>query len=109
MPFHTIVYIIRVFILKNKIFVYIKKCRVICQLSVGQCLNAYVYLIAVKSELAQIVALLLLSKSFYIGIMMNSQLKFTPQIIKRVKIVLVPVCSCMLLDLHYWLRVAQQK
>lgn len=109
MPFHTIVYIIRVFILKNKIFVYIKKCHVICQLSVGQCLNACVYLIAVKSELAQIVALLLLSKSFYIGIMMNSQLKFTPQIIKRVKIVLVPVCSCMLLDLHYWLRVAQQK
>lgn len=40
---------------------------------------------------------------------MNSQLKFSAQIIKRVKIVLVPVCSCMLLGSYYWFRVAQQK
>lgn len=69
--------------------------------------NACVYLIAVRSEFALTVAVLLLSKSFYIGIMMNSQLKFTPQIIKRVKIVFVLVCSCTLLGFYYWLRVAQ--
>lgn len=86
---------------------YIKKCYIIYWLSVGQCIYACVYFIAVKSEFAKTVVLLL-SKSFYIGIRINSQLKFTPQIIKRMKTVLVPVCSCMLLDFCYWLRVAQQ-
>lgn len=75
----------------------------------GQCIYASVYLIAVKLEFAQTVAVLLLSKSFYIGIAMYSQLKFTPQVIKRMKIILVPVCSCMLLGFYNWLRIAQQK
>lgn len=70
---------------------------------------ARVYLIAVKLEFAQSVAVLLLSKVFYTRIMMNLQLKFTPQIIKWVKIVLVPVCSCILLGFCYWLTVGKNR